>query len=351
MEVRNEIDPGDQQAVTWARQLIPHVRSALGDTVPVTISVTGADPVSSIRALKAGLAGAEPDVYTIHYYGGSGEQAYWTLKAAQDAVAPQPLWFGETGYPSSTQVTGYSDVPLTRAAQEAAQAHFLKTVGYAALRLGLPPPGIWTLDDFEPGGIPDAPQAPKNEAEYHFGLFRTNGTPKPAAAAIRGIFGSAPAMGFDQGFESAVSTRSGGVLPAEWSAYGSPNAQLAQVDERPRSGTGDAVVRSLGGRADGTFSVAPITSTPPPGALGAEASTWVRIESRGARVHLTLQWLACGEAALETQQSLRAAPGPGWKQLTVTGVPPAGACSVRIELVVGSSPGSVWFDDVAFRWT
>ena len=63
------------------------------------------------------------------------------------------------------------------------------------------------------------------------------------------------------------------------------------MDERPRSGTGDAVVRSLGGRADGTFFVAPIVSTPPPGAIRRDASAWVRIRSRGARVHLALEWL------------------------------------------------------------
>jgi hypothetical protein len=350
VEVRNEIDPDDPLAVAWARQLIPFVRSVLGGT-PLTISVTGSDQVGGLRTLKAGLVGAEPDFYSLHYYGGSGEQAYWELQAAKAVVAPQPLFFGETGYPTSTRVSGYSDLPLTRQAQEAAQAHFLKTVAYAALELGLPPPGIWTLDDFDPGGIPNAPQAPKNEAEYHFGLFRTDGSPKPAAAVVRRIFGSVPSIGFDEGFEQAVPARGGGSLPAEWSAYGGPNAQLRLVDEQPRDGTGDAVVRSLGGRADGTFFVAPIASTPPPGTVSVDASVWVRIRSHGARVHLALEWLDGTDAPLATQESPLPAPGPGWKQLQLSGAPPDGARSVRIELVVGNSPGSVWFDDVGFGWT
>ena len=57
----------------------------------MTISVAGTDPVASVSTLKAGLAGAEPDLYTIHYYGGDGDRASRTLLAAQQAVAPVPL--------------------------------------------------------------------------------------------------------------------------------------------------------------------------------------------------------------------------------------------------------------------
>ena len=350
VEVRNEIDPADPLALAWARQLIPFVRSLLGSRVPVTISVGGPDPVSSLRTLKGALAGAEPDFYTIHYYGGTGEQAFWTLREAQAVAAPLPLWVGETGYPTSTQVTGYSDLPATRPAQEAAQAHFLKAVAFAALQLGLPPPGVWTLDDFDPGRAPTNATL-QNEAEYHFGLFRADGSPKPAAAAMRSIFGSGPLVGFDQGFEEPVAASSGDSFPAEWSAYGSPNALFEQVDEDPRTGSGDAVVRSLGGRADGTFFAAPIASTPPPRATDADASVWVRIRSHGARVHLVLEWLGASDAELSTTESPPPAPGAGWKELHVSGAPPDGALSVRVELIVGNSPGSVWFDDVGFSWS
>src|SRR4051794_17116510 len=154
VELRNEMDAGNPEATAWARQLIPYVRSVLLDAVPVTISVGAAAPVDTLRTLKAALTGAEPDFYTVHLFTGGGEQAYWTLQDAQAAVAPVPLWVGETGYPTSLQVTGYSDLPSTTSAQEAAQAHFLKEVAYAAREPGLPPPGIWTLDDFEPGTIP-----------------------------------------------------------------------------------------------------------------------------------------------------------------------------------------------------
>ena len=183
VEVRNELNPNDPQAVAWARDLIPYVRDTLLGAVPVTISVAGPDPAASVRTLKAALAGAAPDFYTIHYYGGDGDQAYWTLLAAQQAVAPVPLWVGETGYPTSTQASGYYEVPWSVQAQEAEQRHFLQTVAYAAQELGMPPPGVWTLSDFDAGTIP-AGGGVQKEPEYDFGLFRTNGSAKPAAARI-----------------------------------------------------------------------------------------------------------------------------------------------------------------------
>ena len=351
VEVRNEIDPNDPDAIAWARDLIPFVRSLLSDAVPVTVSVGGADPVTSLRALKAGLAGAEPDFYTVHYYGGGGEQAHWTLQDAIRAVAPVPLWVGETGYPTSTQASGYFELPPTVPAQEAAQAHFLKTVAYAAEALGMPPPGIWTLDDFEPGTIPVDPSVQK-EPEYDFGLFRTDGSAKPAAAAVRAIFGGTVPTDFDQGFELGVTTAAGGTTPADWSTVGSPNAELAQAHDRPHSGSADAVVRSVDGEpADGTFFVAPIESTPPPGTAGATASVWVRASCPTAAVRLELEWLDAGDAQITTRVSHQPALSDAWTELTLSGSPPPGARSLRILLPVTGCRGSVWFDDVSFQWT
>jgi hypothetical protein len=350
VEVRNEIDPGDPQAMAWARQLIPYVRDTLLDAVPVTISVAGADPAASVGALKAALAGAEPDFYTIHYYGGDADRAYWTLQAAQQAVAPVPLWIGETGYPTSTSTSGYFEVPSTQQAQEAAQVHFLKTVAYAAQELGMPPPGVWTLSDFDAGTIPAASGVQK-EPEYDFGLFRTNGSAKPAAAVVRAIFAGTPPASFNGDFEHAVTAVGGGTQPAEWSAVGSANAQLAEAHDAPHGGSGDAVVRSLDGApAQGTFWIAPVASTPPAGALHADASVWARVSAPGSTVRIELDWLDATGAEISTQDSHPGSPRHGWTQLRVSAAPPPGARSVRILLCVAGDRGSVWLDDVAFDW-
>jgi hypothetical protein len=52
--------------------------------------------------------------------------------------------------------------------------------------LGLPTPAPWILNDFSPGAIP-SPMA-DDPAQYGFGLFQLNGTPKPAAAVVRAAF-------------------------------------------------------------------------------------------------------------------------------------------------------------------
>jgi hypothetical protein len=350
VEVRNELNPNDPQAVAWARDLIPYVRDTLLDAVPVTISVAGPDPAASVRTLKAALAGAEPDFYTIHYYGGDGDQAYWTLLAAQQAVAPVPLWVGETGYPTSTQASGYYEVPSSVQAQEAEQVHFLQTVAYAAQQLGMPPPGVWTLSDFDAGTIPTG-AGDQKEPEYDFGLFRTNGSAKPAAAVVRSIFAGLPPLAFNGDFEHAVTAVGGSAVPADWSAVGSPNALLAEARDSPHGGTGDAVVRSLDGTAaQGMFWIAPIASTPPPAALQADASVWVRGSAPGAGARIELEWLGDGGAELSTRDSHPAAPRRDWTELRVSAAPPAGARSVRILLCVAGDRGSVWLDDVGFDW-
>jgi len=54
--------------------------------------------------------------------------------------------------------------------------------------LGLPTPAPWILNDFSPGAIPPKSRAANLPAEYGYGLFQLNGTPKPAAAVVRRAF-------------------------------------------------------------------------------------------------------------------------------------------------------------------
>jgi hypothetical protein len=54
--------------------------------------------------------------------------------------------------------------------------------------LGLATPAPWTLNDFSPEGIPPVSPAADEPAQYGYGLFRLNGTPKPAAAVVSKAF-------------------------------------------------------------------------------------------------------------------------------------------------------------------
>ena len=43
---------------------------------------------------------------------------YHLIRRAQSVAGSMPLWIGETGYPTTTVVTGYGGVPRTVSGQE-----------------------------------------------------------------------------------------------------------------------------------------------------------------------------------------------------------------------------------------
>jgi hypothetical protein len=347
VELKNELDPGDPVTLAWVRDLIPFAQRLLQHATPVTVSVTGTDPATALRMLKTALGSSRPDFYTLHLFGGGGETAWWSLRAAKAAAAPVPLWIGETGYPTFAGWSGYPDLPPTDSAREAAQAHYLRTVALAAKQNGLPPVGIWALSDFLAGAIPTPdPAQPPAEAEYHYGLLRTDGSAKPAAAAVRRIFGSGPATDFNGGFEQAVLDAAGHPFPAEWGASGSTNAILTLDRGVAHSGTASALVRSLDRHAArDVLLVSPVDAAVPDGAT-VHASVWVRVRSPGALVRLGLDWLGAQGRHVRTSYVRLSGAGTGWRQIRIAAHRPAAARAVRIQLLVANSPGSVWFDDV-----
>jgi hypothetical protein len=125
------------------------------------------------------LRNSPPNFWDYHYYGPPAD-ARSVLGRIKALAAPRPLFIGETGY--STDAT-----PGDRAAREKAQAVYYRAVFTAAAALGLPAPAPWTLNDFFPGAIPPSPAA-HEPAQYGYGLYRLNGTPKPAAAVVRRAF-------------------------------------------------------------------------------------------------------------------------------------------------------------------
>ena len=176
IEVQNEIDPSNWVAIYWARTMIPAVRSA-GGNIPVTIS-----PLSStanLKKLKDGLGRVQPDFYSFHYYGPEGN-ALGILNEANHFAWPVPLFIGETGAPSGSEPPGTQATP----AEEAAQAHYLTTIENATESLSLPPAAPWIFQDFSPGSL----LSNSADTEYHYGLFRDDGTAKPVATWLQGYF-------------------------------------------------------------------------------------------------------------------------------------------------------------------
>ena len=341
IELKNELVL-KPHTVAWARALLPFVRSLAGGRIPVTLSVTGTDPVAQLAALKRGLGAALPDAFDIHYYGGGGELAYDAFVRAKAVAAPTPVRVGETGYPTTTARTGFGGVPRTRSAQEAAQAHFLASVAWAARAAGLPPVGVWVLDDLAADAVPDR-RVEEDDPELHYGLFRTDGSAKPAAAVVRAAFSGEPPLAFNGGFEEAVESETGASAPARWSIQGTD----AVAVDRAVARQGAASAR-IGASAGASLSV-----TPPDGGLrGGEriaVGVWARRAGPAGRVFAVVEWLdrARRRVGLAASRFLPA-DASGWRRVGVTARAPRGAAYLRIALVVGETAAPVWFDDVSF---
>ena len=342
VELRNEIDPTDADALEWTRELVPWLRNVLRKETPVTVSVAGMRPVRDLRALVAALpVRARPDFFNAHTFTGGGELAEQVFSKLRDVAAPTPLWIGELGYPTSTTLSGLAGVPLTPSAQEAAQAHYFKLCFGALARLGLPAPGIWILDDFASDAIPES-AGDAREPEYHFGLFREDGSAKPAAAAVRGLFAGRYGTGFNGGFEAAAAALDGTVVPAIWGSTG--ELRLVRDTTVLRSGVASARVAGRTG-GSGTFLITPVTAAVQRGR--AELSTWVRGSRAALRVAIV--WFDPeGRQVGQRWTSVRARPG--WRRAAVAATPPASAAYARIVLHVQELNGAVWVDDVSFRW-
>ena len=178
VELQNEVSPHNREAVAWVSTMLPYLSTVMPGTLR-TVS-TASVPPEEFALFTHELKNSPPDFWDYHYYGPPGD-AYSVLRAIKALAAPRPLFVGETGY--STDGT-----PGDQAAQEQAQAAYYQAIFTAAAALGLPTPAPWILNDFSPGAIPPESQAAHNAAQYGYGLFQLNGTPKPAAAVVRRAF-------------------------------------------------------------------------------------------------------------------------------------------------------------------
>jgi endo-1,4-beta-mannosidase len=176
-EVFNEINPSYLGQVTWARQMIPYVQSLARGT-PVGISVNAG---WKLKNLKGSLQSKQPDFYSFHYYTSlANAQAHAATDIAGDAAnaAPMPLIVGETGFPTWNGVIGSGSGSGSQ--QESDQRSYLSAVQQASIKVGVGTAGIYTQHDFTSLTIP--------EPERYFGLYRSDGTPKPAVQILSTYF-------------------------------------------------------------------------------------------------------------------------------------------------------------------
>lgn len=344
IELRNEIDPTSSGQMIWCRNVLPYTEG-LARGVPVTVSVTNG--ASKLVDLRLQLGRVRPDFWDLHYYGVAGG-AYAAFAVARAAVLPDQLYIGEFGF--STWPGNAASVPGLPSSQpelDAYQAYYYASVEAATKALGMPPAAPWTLNDFSRTGTPLQP----SPAEYFYGMYRLNGSVKPAAAVISQFFSTGQVNNFfNQDF--AQLTGSGRHVPAVlW--------QLEQPDGGTfTSDPAVAYAGSLSVRLSGTAASCPAYSvTPPNGFVRPGQSVSVSVHARGSQATgssgLSVVWMdMSGQPVNPVGTRLPAVSlGDGttdWTNLQVSSVAPAGAAYAQIDLVSCANRGTVWFSDVHF---
>lgn len=168
IDLHNELDNTDASAVAWAKTMLPYVQGLAGN-IPLTVSVT-----HGISNLARQVSNQVPvDFYNFHYYS-DPNQAYSVFQQALQTVGTaKPLLIGETGYSTFTNT-------------EAQQNQYFRMVEDAARQSGLPFASPWIYSDFADQA--HVPSGVLGTAEQYFGLYRADGTLKPAGATIASLF-------------------------------------------------------------------------------------------------------------------------------------------------------------------
>lgn len=325
VELQNEFNPSDTAAVAWVRKMIPAVRAAV-PTMPLTLSVDGQTGSPGMARIKAALVATPLDYYDYHLYGNS-ERALTLIRQAQAAVAPSPVVIGEVGL-NTLQNT------------EGEQAAYLARVFEAAKIAGLRSVAPWTLTDFAAGAIPSS-QVAQLPAQYSYGLYRTNGTAKPAAAVVRAGWTNTamPADLLDPSFEAAAGQTA-------WRAYLPELGLGVKTQAVARTGNWSLSFTNTGKTAAGSPSVRLAPVTPVQSGQRWQGEVWARGNAATGTTQISLSWFDATDKWLGGASSAALPAGTtGWTRLTVAGAAPAGSASMQIHLKSGANTGTVWFDD------
>lgn len=333
VEVRNELDPADAAATTWARHELATIRR-LVRPVPVTISVSDKTTDGSrLSALKAALGKEQPDFYSLHLYqAGNPATVRSTLARLVAAAAPVPVHVGEVGF----SVAGAA----SPGAGEADQDHFLRTTLSTVRDLGLPAPAVWGWSDLEATAPPHHPPA----TEYAFGLHRLDGSARPAMTSLRTFLTSRQVSGdFNNGFEAGDDTG-----PFEWKRFAAGNGSLTWDTTVARTGRASARISASGSiGAVPSWTADPVDLRVSPGQRYV-LSAWARGEQATGRTRVAIAWFDA-DSRYQGQSESSALPtgDTDWRELRAEGTAPAGAAYAKIHLKSEGNAGTAWFDDVS----
>lgn len=331
VEIRNEMDPANGPSMEWGRDLISYARSK-AHGVPVTVS---AQDVAHFGGLVRELGPAHPDFWDVHFYGEPAD-AYADLAAAKALVGATPLVVGETGY--STSVTepdaASGGVPKDPPAQEAYQDYYYRTVAAAASHVGLAPPAPWVLYD-------EGDPARCTGVQSCYGILRRDGTAKPVASTIGGVFaGSLPVQDFNGGFEQAADA-----FPAFWRTFGEQSATFGREVGRSHSGVASASIVNRSS-SDACWRLRTVAAVVPDSKH--TFSAWVQRERPGGTQYVTLNWLQ-SQGWKSAGRFYVPGSASGWTKVSEAVTAPADVTVAEFLVCDANNNGSVLFDDVELR--
>ncbi len=346
IEIQNQMDLLAKGSLKWAQTMIPYVQRIDG-AIPVTISESG---LSHMQRLVQALCKTPPDVYEFHDYEYDG-QIYQTLQHVKALLHGAPLLVGETGYstypPSSP---GFSGTAHNTLAQEAQQEYYYRMFVFAIKGVGLPFPAPWIYSDFSLTAFPHHPQ-PATLFEAYFGLFRLDGSQKPAAQTIASLLaGYRVETSFNNGFEQG----DGQGLPTLWriaqNAAQGVTADFAQDTTVAHSGYASAKISHSTASPHGTasFFLNPIQYVIPGRTY--TVSVWAKGLHTTGRNYLSLAWFdVTGNLVAHYDAPLFPKGTYTWQRRTLTVRAPSQAAGMEIHLNSRGNSGTVWFDDVSFH--
>jgi hypothetical protein len=330
IELQNEIDPYDAQAIAWARALLPVLRSTIGN-IPDTLSTPGSLGPMGVAALKAALGDTQLSLYDFHFYGAGG-QAASTFARVKAIVAPAPLFIGEAGMSTSSGPSS--------AISESEQANFFYVVEGAATALGLPLAAPWTFYDFTANTILPG-MAP---SQMYFGLYRTDGLPKPAAGVVARFFAHGQQPCIENGNFELISDG----VPSGWVPTNLANGTFRVDNTVAYIGSHSVSISHTAGSVNAQPAWTTVANT---GQLTAgqrlEATVWARGSVATGDTVIAIAWFNSNGIYIGNATSYPLQTGTtSWTLLDVKAAVPFGAAYEEVSLESFENTGSVWFDAV-----
>lgn len=332
-ELQNEVDLEKDHIRDWVQVMFPALKELAGNTLS-TVSVIGVEWLDDVKKLTAPNS---PEIYSLHWYPSRlllSQKLPADLERAFDLIGDAELLIGEFGFNTYTLAEEF-------------QANMYRDILYYANQKGIKHLGAWTFSDFPETAI-------EKKEEQHFGLFRLDGTPKPAAMILKDAFhghfpaSPTPVMLSNTSFErvNPLSMRLDNWQP--WDVNWTMQNRFEQDCTTAYEGACSVQLFSTSGVPVGlyTTSAVPVGSNTGYGLKGV-----LKTQNLDGWAQIVMSWLdAEGNRIGDTRsQSFYEANASEWTDISIEKTKPLpGARFVQIYVQMMSTHENsiVWFDDL-----